>query len=125
MQLFKAVFPISGENLKALPVKNLDIAIAFYETTMGFAVVTRDAASVKLKRDEVEIGLTQQADHDPKQAGSCYFSVSDVESLRLELDGKGGKPGEFRIDEYDGKHYRVFFLREDDDGYCFCFGQPV
>lgn len=125
MEQFKAVFPISNEDTNALPVRELSVAIRFYETVMGFSVATRDSASVVLKRDDVQIGLIEKADHDPKEAGSCYFSVSDVESLRAELDGKGGELSGIRIDEYEGKNYRIFFLREHDDGYCFCFGQPA
>lgn len=125
MTLFKAVFPISNEDTNALPVKEIGAAIGFYETVMGFSVVTRNPASVTLKRDDVQIGLIQKEDHEPQQAGSCYFSVSDVESLRSEMDGKGGDLGELRIDKYEGKNYRVFFLREFDNGYCFCFGQPA
>lgn len=123
--MFKAVFPISNEDTNALPVRELGPATEFYETVMGFSVVERDSASVTLKRDDVQIGLIRKEDHDPKEAGSCYFSVSDVESLRAELDGRDGKLSELRIDEYEGRNYRVFFLREDTDGYCFCFGQPV
>jgi predicted enzyme related to lactoylglutathione lyase len=125
MAQFKAVFPISNENIDALPVKELDAAIGFYERVMEFSVVTRDSASVILKRDDVQIGLIHKEDHDPKEAGSCYFSVSDVESLRSEMEGKGGDLGELHFDQYEGKEYRVFFLREFDNGYCFCFGQPA
>lgn len=125
MNVFKAVFPISNEDINALPVKELDGAIAFYETVLGFEIVTRNSSSVILKRDDVQIGLVQKEDHIPNQAGSCYFSVNDVESLRAELDGKGGELGEISVDEYEGKNYRVFFMREADNGYCFCFGQPA
>jgi len=123
--MFKAVFPISNEDTNSLPVKELDPAIRFYETVMGFSVANKDSNSVTMKRDDVQIGLIRKEDHDPRQAGSCYFSVSDVESLRAEMDGRGGELGDFRIDEYEGKKYKVFFLREHTDGYCFCFGQPV
>lgn len=124
MKQFKAVSPISNEDTNALPVKDFDAAINFYETVLGFTVVARDETSATLKREEVQIGLLQKDDHKPEEAGSCYFSVEDVESMRRELDSKGGELSEFRIDQYGGKYYRIFFLRESDNGYCFCFGQP-
>jgi lactoylglutathione lyase len=125
MKQFNAVSPISNEDTNALPVKEFDAAIKFYETVLGFAVVTRDSNSATLTRDDVQIGLIQKDDHKADEAGSCYFSISDVEALRHELDGEGGELGQFRIDEYGGKHYRVFFLRESENGYCFCFGQAL
>jgi lactoylglutathione lyase len=125
MKQLNAVFPISNEDTNALPVKEFDGAIDFYETVLGFTVITNDSASAVLKRDDVEIGLIRNEEHKPEEAGSCYFSVNDVEILRLELDGKGGDVGEFRVDRYEGKNYRVFFLRESENGYCFCFGQPA
>jgi predicted lactoylglutathione lyase len=130
MTRFKAVYPISNEDMNALPVKEIGPAIAFYRTVLGFSVVASDSTSAVLKRDDVQIGLIRKADHDPLQAGSCYFAVSDVEALRRELEGKGAKPGATEIQEHDGKDYRLFFVRECDmmeshDGYCFCFGQPA
>lgn len=92
--------------------------------------MSSDANTAALKRDDARIGLVRQPDHDPRQAGSCYFSVSDVEALREELLGKGARPGAIHVQMHDGKNYRVFFVRECDmleihDGYCFCFGQPA
>ncbi len=61
---------------------------------------------------------------------SFYIDVADIETLRREFEAKGGKPGAPEIQRYQGKDYRLFFLRECDimdlhDGYCFCFGQPA
>ena len=109
MPQFKAVFPISNEDPNALPVQDIGRAVAFYETVLGFSAVSADATTATLKRDDVQIGLVQQADHDPLQAGSCYIEVSDVEGLRAELAGKGAKPGAVQIQQHDGKSYRVFF----------------
>ena len=125
MTQFKAVYPISHEDTNALPVKEIGPAIAFYEAVLGFTAVSSDPTTAALKRDEVQIGLIRKEDHEPRQAGSCCFAISDLESLRKELEANGGKPGEMGIDEWGGKKYRTFFLREDENGYCFCFSQPA
>ena len=130
MTLFEAVYPISNEDTDALPVKDIEPAIAFFKTVLGFSVDASDSTTAVLKRDEVQIGLIRKADHDPLQAGSCYFAVSDVEALRREFEGNGARPGAIEIQEHGGKSYRLFFVRECDtmeshDGYCFCFGQPA
>jgi len=130
MTQFKAVYPISNEDPNALPVREIERAILFYQSALGFSVVASDSATAILKRDDVQIGLVRQPDHDPLEAGSCYVEVSDVEALRQELELRGAKPGVLQIQEHDGRKYRVFFVRECDsleshDGYCFCFGQQA
>jgi len=121
--VFKAVYPIANEDTNALPVKEIGPAVAFYETVLGFARVSRDATAAVLERNAVQSGLIRKDDHQPHQAGSICFTVSDIVSLRTELEASGGNPGEFGIDEWDGGKHRTFFLREDGNGYCFCFSQ--
>jgi predicted enzyme related to lactoylglutathione lyase len=125
MAQFKAVYPISNEDTNALPVKEIGPAVVFYQTVLGFSLISSDSTTAVLKRDEAQIGLIRQEDHKPPEAGSCCFDISDLDALHNELKASGGKPGEFGIDEWGGKQYRTFFLREDDNGYCFCFSQPV
>lgn len=130
MPIFKAVHAISDDDPNALPVKELRPAIDFYTTVLGFAVVSSDSTAAVLQRDDVRIGLTRKADHDPLRAGSCYIEVDDLEATRRELDGNGAKPGTIEFQQHDGKVFRVFFVRECDtvkshDGYCFCFGRPA
>jgi catechol 2,3-dioxygenase-like lactoylglutathione lyase family enzyme len=130
MKQLKAISPIGNGDTNAIPVKDIDPAIRFYTEVLGFAPVTRDVRSAVLRRDDVQIGLVAKTDHDPMRAGSFYFDVADVEILRREFQGNGAKPGVTQIQQYEGKNYRLFFLRECDmmevhDGYCFCFGQPA
>lgn len=130
MSQFKAVYPISNEDTNALPVRVIHRAVAFYETVLGFSLVSSDSETALLQRDGARIGLIRTPDHDPFTAGSCYFDVADVEALRREVEDKGAKAGPIHIQEHGGKNYRLFFVRECDmldvhDGYCFCFGQPA
>jgi len=125
MKQFSGVYPISGEDLSALPVKAIGPAVAFYQSVLGFSVVASDEATATLRRDDVRLGLVRKPDHKPEEAGSCAFAVADLDAMHRELDGRGLDLGGIRIDEWDGKKYRVFFLRESEDGYCYCFSQPA
>ena len=121
MAKLKSVSPVSNENPSALPVKDLGRAIAYYELMMGFSLRSHDAITAALRRDGVEIGLVIKRDHRPEEAGSLAFAVDELDDLHSELFGRGGKPGEFGIDEWGGKQFRTFFMREEENGYCYCF----
>ena len=130
MPQFNAVYPISDDDPNALPVRDIEGAVAFFTSTLGFSVVSSDSTTAVVKRDGVRIGVIRKADHDPLRAGSCYFTVDDIDGLRRELAENGAMPGAIRIQQHDGKDFRVFFVRECDslevhEGYCFCFGHPV
>lgn len=125
MAKLEAVYPISDEKTEALPVRNLDAAITFYTTVLGFTVLRQDEASAELCRDEVRLGLLERKDHEPGKAGSLAFAVDDPERMHGELELAGAKPGVFRTDEWGGKQYRTFFVREDTNGYCYCFYSPI
>ena len=125
MAKLTSVDPVSDEDTNALPVKNFADAIAFYENVLGFSVVSRDSSKAALARDNVQIGLIRKPDHEPGQAGSIAFAVDDLEALRRELEASGGNPGELGLDEWGGKRHRTFFVRETENGYCYCFYCPV
>jgi hypothetical protein len=108
MARLKSVSPISDEDTNALPVKNLGMAISFYQSVLGFSVVSHSSPAAILTRDEVRIGLLWKIDHEPGKAGSLAFEVDELEAMHRELEARGGKPGEFGIDEHT-------------NGYCYCF----
>jgi lactoylglutathione lyase len=125
MTQFKGVYPISGEDLSALPVKEIGPAVEFYKKVLRFAVVASDDSTATIQRDDARLGLVRKPDHKPEKAGSCAFAVADLDMMRAELDGRGLDLGGIRIDEWNGKKYRVFFLREAENGYCYCFNQRL
>ena len=125
MAHLNSAVPISGEDTNALPVKDIGPAVKFYETVLGFSVVSRDASTATVSRDRVRLGLVRRPDHEPGRAGSVAFAVDDLDAMHRELQSKGGSVGEFGVDEWGGKRYRTFFLREDENGYCYCFYHPA
>lgn len=61
MAKLKSVSPISNEDADALPVKELGRAVAYYESVMGFTVISRDATTAALQRDETQVGFGHPA----------------------------------------------------------------
>jgi lactoylglutathione lyase len=124
--VFKSVSPISADmGVKPSPVRALEPHIDFYTKVLGFTLAKRDQQSAVVKRDSVKIELVAKPDHAPGTSGSCYFDVSDVEALRREFIDAGADVGAIEVQEYGGKNFRLFFVREGYDNYCFCFGQPA
>lgn len=73
-----------------LPVRDLAAALPFYETVLGFRVLSRRDAphnSAVLARDQVQIGLAENGG-DSTQDG-CAFHVKDLESLFAEFKANG------------------------------------
>ena len=81
-----------------LPVKDLAAAIPFYETVLGFRVLSRAETphkSAVLGRDRVEIRLAENGG-DPTQDG-CAFHVTSVESLAAEFQSGGPAEGDLEL----------------------------
>jgi len=122
--VFKTAHPYAEDEMN-LPVKDVDAAIPFYETVMGFRVMSRNDSPHKsaiLARDEIQIGLAENGG-DPTQEG-CFFEVNDAEAAFAELKSNGLKKEEadFRIDQHGETSYKVFFVVAPD-GLCYCLGE--
>jgi catechol 2,3-dioxygenase-like lactoylglutathione lyase family enzyme len=122
--VFKTASPYAKDAMN-LPVENVENAIQFYETVMGFQVVSRQNSpipSVILARDDIQIGLAENGG-DPSQEG-CFFEVDNAETAFAELKANGldrDDPG-FRIDQHGDVKYKVFFVIAPD-GLCYCLGE--
>lgn len=108
--VLKNVWPYQKDAMN-LPVQNLETAIPYYETLMGFKVVSRHEHPFKgatLARDTIQIGLAENGG-DPTQDG-CFFEVNDVEAIFEELKANGYEKEEadFQVQKY-GVSYKVFF----------------
>lgn len=120
---FKAAFPYQKDVL-ALPVTDLDAASEWYCEHFGMREVERfdePAPTVILERDGTRIGFAINGG-DPAQDGAAVL-VSNVSGMKDELEAKGAKVGNWRIDERDGKRFQVFFVVAPD-GLCYYFHEP-
>lgn len=121
---FKNAWPYQQDAMN-LPVANVESALSFYETVMGFQVVSRHDAPHKsaiLSRDEIQIGLAENGG-DPAQDG-CFFEVNNVEAAFAELKANGleKQAADFRLDKHGDRLWKVFFVVAPD-GLCYCLGE--
>ena len=108
-----------------LPVADLAAALPFYETVLGFKVMSRSATphnSAVLARDQVQIGLAENGG-DSSQDG-CAFHVKGLDSLFAEFKARGlnKKLSDFSTEQRGGAAWRVFFVVAPD-GLCYWFGE--
>jgi lactoylglutathione lyase len=122
---FKTARPYKEDALN-LPVENLEAALPFYETIMGFHLISRKNSPVKsalLGRDNIQIGLAENGG-DPTQEG-CFFEVDNVEAAFAELKANGlekNRADSFSIDKHGDVSYKVFFVVAPDK-LCYCIGE--
>ncbi len=117
-------FGYQGDNMH-LPVPDLVTALPFYETVLGFRVLSRSDTphhSAILARDDVQIGLAENggdSSHD-----GCAFHVTDVESLFAEFNANGlhKEPSAFDIEQHGDAAWKVFYVVAPD-GLCYWFGE--
>jgi lactoylglutathione lyase len=122
--IFKTARPYQEDEMN-LPVESVEAAIPFYETIMGFQVVSRQDTphkSAVLARDGIQIGLAENGG-DPTQEG-CFFEVDSAEAAFAELrsNGLAKEDAGFRIDQYGETSFKVFFVIAPD-GLCYCLGE--
>jgi catechol 2,3-dioxygenase-like lactoylglutathione lyase family enzyme len=120
--VFKTAAPYARDAMN-LPVGDVDSAIPYYEKTFGFRVVSRQEEpykSVVLARDGIQIGLAENGG-DPTQEG-CFFEVDHIEAAFEEIKNAPPPESAFRLDQFGGVSYRVFFVVAPD-GLCYMLGQ--
>ena len=117
-------FGYQGDKMN-LPVADLDSALPFYQTILGFRVLSRAEIphkSAVLARNQVEIRLAENGG-DPSQDG-CAFHVKELEALFNEFKANGLQKelSDFDVEEHGGVRWRVFYVVAPD-GLCFWFGE--
>jgi catechol 2,3-dioxygenase-like lactoylglutathione lyase family enzyme len=122
--ILQQAFGYQGDAMN-LPVRDLAAALPFYETVLGFRVLSRGETphkSAVLARDQIEIGLAENGG-DSSQDG-CAFHVTELESLAAEFKSNGLQKeiSEFGIEQRGDVPWRVFYVVAPD-GLCYWFGQ--
>ncbi|WP_020595831.1 VOC family protein [Spirosoma panaciterrae] len=122
--ILKNAWPYQQDKMN-LPVAELEIALPFYETYMGFQIVSRSDTpypSAIMVRDGIQIGLSENGG-DPAQDG-CSFEVNDVEMAfeEMKVNGLTKELSGFDFQTYGTTNWKVFFVVAPD-GLCYCFGE--
>lgn len=109
----------------ALPVGDLDAALPFYESVLGFRVVSRSDTPVRsavLARDRIKLGLAENGG-DASQDG-CAFHVINLDALLEEFKANGLKKeiGDIDTEQHGDAAFRVFYVVAPD-GLCYWFGE--
>lgn len=123
-KLYEAAYPFQDDVL-ALPVEDIDQAVAWYRERFGLKEVERGddpVPTVILERDGVRIGFAVNGG-DATQDGAAIL-VTDIARARDELEANGVETGNWRVDERDGEKYQVFFVVAPD-GLCYYFHQSI
>jgi hypothetical protein len=69
------------------------------------------------------VGEAPTTGGDPEQDGAAVL-VSNIGAMREELEGKGVKIGNWRVEERGGQSFQVFFVVAPD-GLCYYFHEPL
>jgi catechol 2,3-dioxygenase-like lactoylglutathione lyase family enzyme len=121
---FKAAFPYQKDVL-ALPVTDLDSASRWYSHNFGMVEVERrqePSPTVILERSGTRIGFSINGG-DASQDGAAIL-VTGIGDIKNELEAKGVKIGNWRVDERNGQRFQVFFVVAPD-GLCYYFHEPL
>ena len=124
MSTLEKAFGYQGNNMN-LPVQDVTAALPFYESILGFRVMSRSdtpCRSAVLARDQVQIGLAENGG-DSTQDG-CAFHVKDVEGLFAEFKANGLQKelSEFDLEQHGDASWKVFYVVAPD-GLCYWFGE--
>jgi catechol 2,3-dioxygenase-like lactoylglutathione lyase family enzyme len=124
MGTLEKAFGYQGDNMN-LPVPDVDAAVPFYETVLGFRVLGRDTVphkSAVLARDQIQMRLAENGG-DSSQDG-CAFHVKDLSSLFAEFKTNGLQKelSDFSIEEHGGSSWKVLYVVAPD-GLCYWFGE--
>lgn len=117
-------FGYQGDNMN-LPVGDVAAALPFYETVLGFRVVSRSDTphkSAVLARDQIQMSLVENGG-DPTQDG-CAFHVTGLELLFAEFKANRLQKAapEFKTEQRNGAAWKVFYVVAPD-GLCYWFGE--
>ena len=122
--IIKNAWPYQQDKMN-LPVRNLESALPFYETIMGFQVISRQESPYKsatLDKAGFQLELAENGG-DPTQDG-CFFEVDNLERAFAELKANGLETdvSEFDYQKHGNTTWKVFFVVAPD-GLCYCYGE--
>jgi catechol 2,3-dioxygenase-like lactoylglutathione lyase family enzyme len=122
--ILKTAWPYQQDKMN-LPVHSVEAALPFYQTILGFTLVTQNDQphkSAVLERDTIQIGLAENGG-DPTQDG-CFFEVENIVNSFEEFKANGLQKeiSDFSNEKHGDTSWKVFYVVAPD-GLCYCFGE--
>ena len=121
---FVSASAYSGD-VQHLPVASVEEAANWYGKHFAMTEVDRSDSPVPritLQRDDVTIGFAENG-VDSSQNGAAIL-VQNIEAIHDDLAARGVRIANTRIDERDGKKFKVFFVVAPD-GLCYYVHEPL
>ncbi|HEX4027747.1 MAG TPA: VOC family protein [Rhizomicrobium sp.] len=110
----KSVAPI-------MPTTDVARTVAWYRAA-GFAVEVHDGGFVMTKRDDIELFLSLNPEHDPKRTAACvYVRVDDADALHAKWRAMAVAVRQLRNTDYRMREFALI----DPDGNMMLFGSPL
>jgi uncharacterized glyoxalase superfamily protein PhnB len=105
-----------------MPTTDVARTVAWYRAA-GFAVNVYDGGFVMTKRDDIEIFLSLNPEHDPKRTASCvYVTVDDANALHAKFQAMAVTDlRNLRNTDYRMREFALI----DPDGNMMLFGSPL
>ncbi len=114
-----------GRIAAMLPVKDIERACDFYTKVLGFTKLFENGTPVGfmiLKKDQAELHLTLQPNHNAAPFNVAHMMVDDVDALLAICQQQGLRI----IKSIQNKDYGLrAFVFEDPDGNRIDVGQPI
>jgi transcriptional regulator with XRE-family HTH domain/catechol 2,3-dioxygenase-like lactoylglutathione lyase family enzyme len=119
----KPSLPHLKSTMPGFAVRDMDRAVAFYTTNLGFRVSFRnDGVYTIVRRDEVEIGLGLDRSGEKAGRGSCYLKLTGVDAVHAEFLSNGvGMTHDLKDENYGMREFMI----TDPDGNTVNFGEPI
>ncbi len=114
-----------GRAAPTIPVRDIAMALAFYCDVLGFKKTFENGNPVVfaiLERDDAEVHLTLQPDHQPSSYNVLHLLVSDARALHAHLENSGARIVKGLRDQTYGLRD---FIVADPDGNRLDIGQPL
>jgi catechol 2,3-dioxygenase-like lactoylglutathione lyase family enzyme len=114
-----------GRIAATLPVKDIARACEFYTKVLGFTKVFENGTPVGfmiLKKDQAELHLTLQPNHDAAPFNVAHLMVDNVDALHGICQSRGVRI----VKSIQNQDYGLrAFIFEDPDGNRIDVGQPI
>jgi len=103
-----------------MPTTDVARSVGWYRAA-GFAVEVH-GDFVMTRRDDIELFLSPNPEHDPKRTASCvYVRVTDADALHAGWTAAAVGVGELRDTDYRMREFALI----DPDGNMMLFGSPL